>query len=238
MAAVLIDIQAMESLRPSDFFDLADLEHASLFEDIAHPWEVLPRLSAYLKEKLQPAMQGRMVGSAYIGPNVWIGEGTVIEHGACILGPAWIGPNCVVRTGAYIRENVIVESECVLGNSCEFKNCLVLKGAQIPHFSYVGDSIVGRKAHLGAGVILSNLKLDQSTVRIRHDNDWIDTGLRKFGAIVGDGCEIGAHAVINPGSLLGPHSVIYPGVMWRGVLPRGMIAKAKSECTLLPRHGF
>lgn len=223
-------------LRPDDFFDLSNLEHPSLFENITYPWELLPRLAGYLKENIKPAMHGRMIGSAYIGENVFIGKDTVIEHGACILGPAWIGERCVVRTGAYIRENVIAESECVLGNSCEFKNAILLKGAQVPHFSYVGDSVVGKKAHLGAGVILSNLKLDQSTVRIRHEDTWIDTGLRKFGAVVGDHAEIGCHAVINPGSLLGPHSVLYPGSVWKGVLPRSTIVKTKVEYTLLEKR--
>ena len=138
---------------------------------------------------------------------MFIGEGTIIEHGAMIKGPAWIGANCHVRNGCYVRENVIVGDDAVLGNSCEFKNCLLFDGVQVPHFNYVGDSILGYKSHLGAGAILSNVKLDHGEIVIETDGGKVNSGLRKFGAILGDHAEIGCNAVLNPGSIIG-------GVRW------------------------
>ena len=142
-----------------------------------------------------------------------------------IKGPAWIGENCEIRNGCYIRENVILGDGVVAGNSCEFKNCLVFDKAQIPHFNYVGDSILGYEAHLGAGVILSNVRLDKGPVSIQTSEGPVSTGLRKFGAIIGDHAEIGCNSVINPGSLIGRNSVIYPGTQWRGNLAENSIAK-------------
>jgi NDP-sugar pyrophosphorylase family protein len=153
-----------------------------------------------------------------------------------VKGPAWIGENCEIRNGCYIRENVILGDGVVAGNSCEFKNCLVFDKAQIPHFNYVGDSILGFEAHLGAGVILSNVRLDKAPVTIHGPGGRIPTGLRKFGAIVGDQAEIGCNAVLSPGSLIGRQSVIYPGSNWRGYLPPQQIAKLNQEFSLVPRQ--
>ena len=154
---------------------------------------------------------------------------TVIEPGAYIKGPAWIGPNCQIRHGAYIRENVIIGAHCVVGNSCEVKNSILFNHCQVPHFNYVGDSILGAKAHLAAGVIVSNLKLNGDLITVRVGDEIVATGLRKFGALIGDGVEIGCNAVINPGSILGRRSLIYPGVAWRGILPKNSIAKT-ADC--------
>ena len=135
-----------------------------------------------------------------------------------LKGPAWIGENCHIRAGCYVRENVIVGNGVVMGNSCEFKNCIVFDDVQVPHFSYVGDSILGYKAHLGAGVILSNVKLDHAEISVLATDGLIATGLRKFGAIIGDRSEIGCNAVLNPGSVVGRDCIIYPGTNFRGVL--------------------
>jgi uncharacterized protein (DUF433 family)/UDP-3-O-[3-hydroxymyristoyl] glucosamine N-acyltransferase len=124
-----------------------------------------------------------------------------------------------------LREDVIVSDGCVLGNSCEFKNALLFNNAQVPHFSYVGDSILGYKAHLGAGVKISNLKLTPGNIFLEWDKKTIDTGLRKFGAVIGDHAEVGCNAVLNPGTVLGRHSLVYPNTSWRGVLPENHIAK-------------
>ena len=148
------------SFPPQDFFDLTQTHHRMLFENVANAWEVIGKIAAYLQFSLRPDFLGEMVGKPFIGERVFVGEGTIVEHGAMIKGPAWIGANCHVRNGCYVRENVIVGDGAVLGNSCEFKNSLLFNGAQVPHFNYVGDSILGYKAHLGAGVILSNVKLD------------------------------------------------------------------------------
>jgi NDP-sugar pyrophosphorylase family protein len=167
---------------------------------------------------------------------VFIDEGTVVEAGAMIKGPAWIGKNCQIRSGCYIRENVIVGDGCVLGNSCEFKNSILFDECEVPHFNYVGDAILGHKAHLGAGVILSNVRLDRREVIVRHGAEDIATGLRKFSAIVGDRAEIGCNSVINPGSVIGRRCIIYPLSAFGGVLPPDTIWKVKQEGEAHPRH--
>ncbi|MBU6410383.1 MAG: UDP-N-acetylglucosamine diphosphorylase, partial [Verrucomicrobia bacterium] len=139
------------------------------------------------------------------------------------------GENCRIRHNAYIRENVIVGNDCVIGNSCELKNSMLFNGAQVPHFNYVGDSILGSGAHLGAGVKLSNYKLFAGNITVEVEGAPLDTGLRKFGALIGDGAEIGCNAVLNPGSVVGRGAVIYPNVFWRGTLPARSIAKNKAE---------
>src|SRR5476651_1599654 len=165
---------------PGDYLDLKQTEHAAIFDGVLQAWEILPKLVHYLEENLKPTNHGQMIGTPVIGDQVFIGEGTVIEPGAYIKGPAWIGANCQIRHGAYIRENVIVGAGSVIGNSCEIKNSFLFNGCQVPHFNYVGDSILGAKAHLAAGVIVSNLKLTADTIALRVADMVIDTGLRKF----------------------------------------------------------
>jgi NDP-sugar pyrophosphorylase family protein len=213
---------------PADLFDLSQTEHASLFEGCTHAWEVLPRIGEYLQAKLRPALLNRCEGTAYIGPNVFIGEGTVVEDGAMIKGPAIIGRNCQIRHNAYIRENVLIGDGCVVGNACELKNALLFNRAEVPHFNYVGDSILGFKAHLGAGVKISNLKITPGHVALEVDGRLIDTGLRKFGALLGDHSNVGCNAVLNPGSILGRKAMIYPNVSWRGYLPPNSVAKNRA----------
>ena len=213
----------------ADYLDLKQTDHAAIFHDVTHAWEVLPKLADYLEEQVSPANFGQIVGDPEIGEQVYIGPDTVIEPGAYIKGPAWIGPNCQIRHGAYIRENVIVGAGSVVGNSCEIKNSFLFNGCQVPHFNYVGDSILGAKAHLAAGVIVSNLKLTGDFITVRVGNETLSTGLRKFGALIGDGAEVGCNAIINPGAILGRRSLIYPGVSWRGILPANSIAKT-ADC--------
>jgi NDP-sugar pyrophosphorylase family protein len=200
----------------SDFFDLKDQNHEALFAGVENAWEVLPKIGSYLQANLKNGSKAKLIGDPVIGDDVHLGEGTIVEPGVYIRGPAWIGKNCEIRHGAYIRENVIAGDGCVLGNSCEFKNCVLLSGAHVSHFSYVGDSIVGRDVNLGAGVILSNYRLDGQTIRVRVAGQLVETGLRKFGAMVGDGASIGCNAVINPGSLVAKEARILPGTIWRG----------------------
>lgn len=219
---------------PADYLDFAQTDHAAIFHGVTHAWEILPKLGPYLKEQLAPANLGRIVGEPVIGERVYIGRDTVIEPGAYIKGPAWIGPNCEIRHGAYIRENVIVGAGSVIGNSTEIKNSFLFNGCQVPHFNYVGDSILGAKAHLGAGVIVSNLKLNGDFITLRVGDVTIATGLRKFGALIGDGVDVGCNAVLNPGSILGRGSLIYPGTSWRGILPANSIAK--SPCNIRERQ--
>jgi NDP-sugar pyrophosphorylase family protein len=210
---------------PADYLDLAQTEHAALFEGVTNAWEVLPKLKEYLARVIVPENRGRMIGAPAIGERVFIGEGTVIEPGAYIKGPAWIGAGCEIRHGAYVRENVIVGAGSVIGNSSEIKNSVLFAKCQVPHFNYVGDSVLGARVHLAAGVIVSNLKLDGTMIDVRAGGEVVGTGLRKFGALIGDEAEVGCHAVLNPGSVLGRRALVYPGVVWRGVLPAAHIAK-------------
>jgi len=213
----------------ADYLDFNQTEHAAIFQDVTQAWEILPKLAAYLKEQITPVNFGTMIGEPVIGEQVFIGRDTVVEPGVYIKGPAWIGPNCQIRHGAYIRENVIVGAGSVVGNSCEIKNSFLFNGCQVPHFNYVGDSILGAKVHLAAGVIVSNLKLTGDFITVRVGDETLSTGLRKFGALIGDGAEVGCNAIINPGAILGRRSLIYPGVSWRGILPANSIAKT-ADC--------
>lgn len=211
---------------PEALLDLQHTEHLTLFEHAVNAWDALSQIPSYLQFRLKPGIYGRLIGKPFVSGAVFVGRGTIIEQGAMIKGPAWIGEGCEIRNGCYIRENVIVGSGCVLGNSCEFKNSIIFDEAQVPHFNYVGDSILGFRSHLGAGAILSNVRLDHAEIVVPNgEGGFLPTGLRKFGAIVGDRAEIGCNSVINPGSIIGRNSVLYPGTQWRGVLPPNQIVK-------------
>lgn len=221
---------------PDQFLDLNHTEHRMLFENATYAWDALKQISSYLKFRLQPAVHGRLIGKPFISNAVFIGQGTVIEQGAMIKGPAWIGENCEIRNGCYIRENVVVGNGAVLGNSCEFKNCVIFDEAQIPHFNYVGDSIVGYKGHLGAGVILSNVKLDHGEITVDSKTGLIPSGLKKFGAVIGDRAEIGCNSVLSPGSLIGRDVIMYPGSQWRGVAPENSIVRHRQSFDIIARR--
>jgi NDP-sugar pyrophosphorylase family protein len=221
---------------PSELLSLEHTAHPKLFENQKYVWEALKQIASYLQFRLKPAVLGELVGKPFISRNVFVGSGTIIEQGAVLKGPAWIGENCHIRSGCYVRENVIVGNGVVMGNSCEFKNSILFDEAQVPHFNYVGDSILGYRTHLGAGVILSNVKLDHGEIAVTAADGNIATGLTKFGAIVGDRTEIGCNAVINPGSVLGRDCIIYPGANFRGVLPHGSILQVRQEQQVLARR--
>lgn len=222
-------------LHPGDLFDLAQTEHGDVFQLSEPVWDALRRIQPYLESRLKPRLMNRCEGVAFIGKRVFIGEGTVVEDGAMIKGPAIIGRNCQIRHNAYIRENVIVGDNCVVGNACELKNSLLFNNVDVPHFNYVGDSILGYKSHLGAGVKISNVKLVPGNVLLELEDKQVDTGLRKFGALVGDGAQVGCNAVLNPGTILGRGSVVYPNLNWRGVLPANHIAKNKAAQQVISR---
>jgi len=213
------------NLRVAEILNLAQFPFPELFADAEPVWGALQRLARFVSHQVHPGNAGRVTGNVFLGPHVQIGEGTVVEHGAVIQGPAIIGRNCEIRAHAYLRENVIVGDQCVLGNACEFKNALLFNNSTVPHFSYVGDSILGYKAHLGAGVILSNVKSTSGTVTV----EGTDTGLRKLGAIIGDEVDIGCNCVLNPGSIIGRGSVLYPNVLWRGVCPPRSVVKLRQQ---------
>ena len=223
---------------PAEFLNLEQTAHAKLFENQKYVWDALKQIASYLQFRLKPAVRGELLGKPFISNQVYIGAGTIVEHGAFLKGPAWIGENCHVRSGCYVRENVIVGDGVIMGNSCEFKNSIIFNDAQVPHFNYVGDSILGYRSHLGAGVILSNVKLDHSEIVVTGAGQRIATGLTKFGAIIGDQTEVGCNTVINPGSVLGRSCVVYPSMSFRGVLPSNTIARSSQQMQTLPRRSL
>ncbi len=222
----------------SDFFTLPPslAVFAPHFRANVAPWEWLREIApALAAQSFAEPLPSRPSGVHITGP-VFLHPSVRLPHTATIIGPAWIGEGTEIRPGAFIRGHTITGARCVLGNSCEFKNCLLLDGAQVPHFSYVGDSILGNGAHLGAGAILSNLRLDRQIVTVRIPEGTVDTGLKKFGAILGDHAEVGCNAVLNPGTLLGQRALVMPTISFSGYLPPNTIAKTRQTVTFLPRR--
>ena len=219
-----------------DYLDLTHTKHGILFPDDSPVWTALARIESYLDFRLQREIRVQVPPGAFIGEDVFIDEGTTLEPGAVIKGPAWIGRNCQIRAGCYIRENVIVGDDAVLGNSCEFKNCVVFDRCEVPHYNYVGDSILGYKAHLGAGVILSNVRLDRTEVHVADGAGRLPTGLRKFGAIIGDEAEVGCNSVINPGSILGRRSIVFPLSNFSGILAADTILRTRQQQGFVERR--
>lgn len=161
-----------------------------------------------------------------VAPDIWTGSGTAIGGTASVVGPAVFGADCEIRHAAFVRGRVLAGDGCIIGNSSELKNCILFDQVQVPHFNYVGDSILGHKAHLGAGVILSNVRLDLHTVTIRAGVERIDSGMEKLGALIGDHVEIGSNSVCNPGTIVGRNTVVYPLSVVGGVVPAGSVVRS------------
>ncbi len=193
---------------------------APLFEECEYPWEMLPKLKDYIKNLIEKGIPGYTL----LKEGVLIGENVKIYDTATIEGPTIIGSGTEVRPGAFIRGSVITGEDCVMGNSSEFKNCILLDKVQVPHYNYIGDSVLGTKAHTGAGTICSNLKSDGKPVVIHGDEDY-ETGLRKIGGILADGADVGCGSVINPGTVIGKNTSVYPLTALRGVYPAECIVK-------------
>lgn len=208
----------INSLEISNLFSLEKTIAKNHISSLKYGYEIISEIS-----EIVSALIAETDKSEYnVYPNnVLISKGARVDSSAKIIGPCIIGKS-EIRHCAYIRQNVIIGDGCVIGNSCEIKDSLIFDGAQIPHFNYVGNSVIGYKAHLGAGVILSNLKSDKSNIKIGK----IDTGLRKFGSLVGDFCEIGSSCVLNPGSVIGKNSIIYPLSSIRGIIKENTIYKS------------
>ncbi|WP_438482465.1 UDP-N-acetylglucosamine diphosphorylase [Oleiharenicola lentus] len=226
-------------VKASDFFALpASLsQFAQFFPADVPPWDWLKKIGAALGAAQFPVNEIAIPSGVRIEGSVWIHPSVKLPAYATIIGPAYIGAKTEIRPGAFIRGNVIIGEGCVIGNSCEFKNCLLLDGVQVPHFNYVGDSVLGNKAHLGAGVICSNLRLDQGEVTVRLvDGTVTGTGLRKFGAILGDKAEVGCNAVLNPGAVLGPRALVMPCTAFTGYLPAATIARNRQTITTIARR--
>ncbi len=195
-----------------------------LFENSEYPWEILPLIKEHAKKIIEEGLEGYTL----IAPDVLVGENVKIYPTATIEGPCIIGSGSEVRPGAFIRGSVITGENCVIGNSSELKNCILLNKVQIPHYNYIGDSILGNKAHTGAGTICSNLKTGGTAVVVHGDADY-ETNLRKVGGILADGADVGCGAVINPGTVIGKNTSVYPLTAVRGVIENDSIVKAMNN---------
>lgn len=219
----------MACLHDTEIRELYTLEETiagEIFEGVTYPWEVLSKISAFIV-----ALGNKLPEERYEkrGDNVWIARTANVYPSACINGPAIIDEEAEVRHCAFIRGNAIVGKGAVVGNSTELKNVILFNKVQVPHYNYVGDSILGYKAHMGAGSITSNVKSDKTLVVVRAGEESLETGLKKFGAMVGDQVEVGCNSVLNPGTVIGKEANIYPTSMVRGFIPAGTIYKRQGE---------
>lgn len=195
-----------------------------LFEKSTYPWEILPLIKDHANKIISEGLEGYTL----LSPDVLVGENVKIYPTATIEGPCIIGSGTEVRPGAFIRGSVIIGENCVIGNSSELKNCILLDKVQVPHYNYIGDSILGNKAHTGAGTICSNLKSDGTAVVIHADTDY-ETGIRKIGGILADGADVGCGCVLNPGTVIGKNTSVYPLTAVRGVVESDSIVKSMNN---------
>lgn len=216
----------MKDFTIEKLLDLNETIASELFEGRTYPWEVLPEIKDFilkLGKTLDPEEYEYKEG------DIWIAKSAKIAPTACINGPAIIGKNTEVRHCAFIRGNAIVGEGCVVGNSTELKNVVIFNCVQVPHYNYVGDAVLGYKSHMGAGSICSNVKSDKQLVVVKDGEEKIETGLKKFGAMLGDHVEVGGGSVLNPGTVIGRNSNIYPLSSVRGCVPSDSIYKNKNE---------
>jgi len=225
-------------VKASDFFALpvSLVRFEPFFSAEVAPWLWLKKIGAALEAAEFGPNELVMPPGVHLEGRVYLHPTVKLPPYATIIGPAYIGAKTELRPGAFIRGNVIVGEGCVLGNASEFKNCLLLDKVQAPHYNYVGDSILGNGAHLGAGSICSNLRLDQGEVIVRLPSGPVGSGLRKFGAILGDKAEVGCNAVLNPGTLLGPRALVMPCMAFGGYLPAATIARTRQTVTTMARR--
>ena len=216
----------MEQWLIENLYDLSGTIAADLCEGLKSRWEALPLIGDYIK-KIGPSLDPGVYEQK--GENIWIAKSATIAPSASITGPCIICPGATLRQCAFVRGNAIVGEGATVGNSTELKNVILFKDCEVPHYNYVGDSILGIKAHMGAGAITSNVKADRKNVVVKDGDRKDETGLRKFGAMLGDHVEVGCNSVLNPGTVVGRWSNIYPLSMVRGVVPEHHIYKSKTE---------
>lgn len=216
----------MDSYTIEKLLDLSYTEFPELFAGKTYPWEALGEIHDFIL-KAGAALDSEKYERR--GENLWVAKSAQIAQTACIQGPAIIGEEAQIRHCAFIRGDVIVGARAVVGNSTELKNCVLFQGVQTPHYNYVGDSILGHKAHMGAGSICSNVRGDKKPVIVKADGESIQTGRKKFGAILGDFAEIGCGSVLNPGTVIGRDSMVYPLTSVRGCVPAESICKQTGE---------
>lgn len=215
-------------------------KHLEGYDDLENLWDVLRRIQkgfvAEALKKIGVHNFGTVEEGAFVRGDVYIGKGALIEAGAMVIGPTIICDNAEVRNGAYVRGNVILGEKAVAGHTSEFVRCILMPGAKAPHFNYVGDSVLGTGVNLGAGTKLSNLKNDGSNVKLCVGMSTIDTGLRKFGAILGDNCKLGCNSVANPGTIMEPNVAVYPCASVNGYIEGNTIVKLKQTFKSMLRY--
>lgn len=212
----------MEQAKIEYLYSLNETIAAELFDTKTYPWEVLPEIGGFIKE-LGPTLDPEVFEQR--GEDIWVARSATVFPSAYLKGPLIIDEEAEVRHCAFIRGNAIVGKGCVVGNSTELKNVVIFNGVQVPHYNYVGDSVLGYKSHMGAGSITSNVKSDKTLVAVKSGDERIETGLKKFGAMLGDHVEVGCNSVLNPGTVVGPHTNIYPLSIVRGLVPGYCIYK-------------
>ena len=216
----------MEECKIKNLYNLDETIAKDIFDGVTYPWEVLPKIEEFII-KLGKTLDKDEYDEK--GENIWIAKSAKVAPTAYIAGPAIIGKNAEIRHCAFIRGKAIVGEGAVVGNSTELKNVILFNKVQVPHYNYVGDSILGYKSHMGAGSITSNVKSDKKLVIVKNGKEQIETGLKKFGAMLGDEVEVGCGSVLNPGTVIGKHTNIYPLSSVRGVVPEHSIYKNKNE---------
>ena len=216
----------MKELEVKSLMDLDKTIAKENFDDVTYPWEVLPLIHDYVI-KLGNTLSDEIFEKK--GEDIWVAKSATIAETASITGPCIIDEGATLRPGAFVRGNVIVGKKTTVGNSTELKNVILFDEVEVPHYNYVGDSVLGYKAHMGAGAITSNVKNDKTNVVVRAGETKIETGLRKFGAILGDCVQVGCNCVLNPGSIIGAKTNIYPLNSIRGFVPGEMVYKEKDR---------
>ena len=216
----------LEALTVKENYSLDQTIAKDIFNGVAYPWEVLPKISSFILELGATLSEDEYEKR---GENVWVAKSAKVAPTAFINGPAIIGKDAEVRHCAFIRGNAIVGEGAVVGNSTELKNVILFNKVQVPHYNYVGDSVLGYKSHMGAGSITSNVKSDKKLVVVKAGEEKIETGMKKFGAMLGDEVEVGCGSVLNPGTVVGNHSNIYPLSSVRGFVPANSIYKKQGE---------
>jgi len=230
----------MTDFNPSKFFDLDGFAHKELTDNCENVWDILKSLKDYLNRAPLGNIEIDIPSGVHIvNPElVSIGPGTILEPGCYIKGPCIIGENCTVRHGAYIRGYCLTGNNCVIGHDTEVKHSIFLNGAKAAHFAYVGDSILGNKVNLGAGTKCANLKFDESDVYVKFNGQSINSGLRKFGAIIGDEVQIGCNAVTNPGTIIGKRAKCFPCINVGGVIPNDAIVRPSTKVEIHEPHNI
>jgi len=218
----------MNSITINELYDLNETIAADLFEGVTYPWEVLPKIKDFIIE-----LGKKLPKDIYEerGENIWVAKSAKVAPTACLNGPLIVDEDAEIRHCAFVRGSAIVGKGAVVGNSTELKNVVLFNKVQVPHYNYVGDSVLGYKAHMGAGSITSNVKSDKTLVVVKGEGIAIETGLKKMGAMLGDNVEVGCNSVLNPGTVIGRESNIYPTSMVRGVVPAKSIYKKSTEIT-------